>query len=159
VYEINNVKVIPYRLQWSAGVCLAAQKILVISGVHNMIKQSSTLGSLFKEPTILKILHIFAKETISSGSLDEGTIFRWTFGFISQQNGCLKLALRYDLSIDNFRPMFSKISSHIADCHSCSVIALAVIPSKILFGKLETFLLCNILDYLVVTADPGGPAI
>jgi hypothetical protein len=31
VYEINNVKVIPYRLHWSAGVCLAAQEILVLT--------------------------------------------------------------------------------------------------------------------------------
>jgi hypothetical protein len=117
------------------------------------------LGPLLKEPTILKILHIFAEETISSVLLDEGTIFRWTFGFKSQKNGFLKLAVRYDLSFDNFRPMFSKISSHVAECHSCSVIALDFIPSKIFFGKLETFLLCNILDYLVLTADPGGRAI
>jgi hypothetical protein len=117
------------------------------------------MGHLLKEPNILKLLHIFAEETISSGPLDEGTIFHWTFRFISQKNGIFKLALHYDLSFDNFRPMFGKISSHIADCHSCSIIVLAFIPSKILFEKLRTFLLCNILDYLVMAADPGGRAI
>jgi hypothetical protein len=116
------------------------------------------MDPVLKEPNVLELLHILAEGTISSGPLDEGTIFRWTFGFISQKNCILKLALRYDLSFDNFRPMFSKISSHITRVIHV-VIALAFIPSKILFERLRTFRLCNILDYLVVTADPGGRAI